>query len=548
MKQSNYGKMLIAAMMTFAISACGGGGGDSSGGDNGGGVTPPPPVQPTNTAPTISGLSSTYKMDENTVMNLTYSVSDAEGDVVTVTSKSSNAAVTVAQQGNTTVLLTAGEVSQDLSSTITLTASDGKLSSSKTFVVTVSNKVVTTPPDPEPDPEPTKAPVVSWSTSYGSSPMFAVNEKTMEDFIFTLTDEDSDLSKVNVSSEVAVLAYQNETEKQNIENGFSIVVDKVNGLVKTVIPNVSGYTSVAIVLTATDEKGNSSKSKELVLNFTQRDQVSYVDDYSNKYPAVGSSSVVNVSLVTSSETAQTKIESIEYENPQYAATNAMGISTINGTSFTITPTESVAGNIVVLKLRVFLGEENGVSSYFENTIKFKPQFSGSIEETWASEINEMNEMVKNAFEYQKIAKYFNDELYFSGKIDSAEYLSNAKKIKFADYENIYKSAQYTNARYENAMDKFMQQEDGMVAEIDNFIKYQKSIFEAGVNSPYQSVALVNSLANKMYPSTYNFAEESLVLIGDNQYSRFIDNANYGSYVNGKWVFTGVYDFMNSVLM
>ncbi|WP_226685262.1 hypothetical protein [Shewanella indica] len=489
-----------------------------------------------NRPPVISGLSSTYQMEENTQLSIPFTVTDAEGDPISVSVSSSDPVVTVSHSGNELLLIT-GEVVQDMATTVSLIASDGKSSATTLFTLNVVDK-----------PEPTKAPVISWAADYGDSPRFAVNEKTLEDFIFRVSDEDSDISGITLTSSVTVLDASNEEAKQLIKNGLFIALDKSAGLARATIPDVDGLATVAVQLTATDEKGNSSTSPELLMRINQRDSISYIDDYTNKYPAMGISSTVELSFISSQETSQTTLASVEYDNPDYRLTDPLNITAIAKNSFTITPSEAVAGKLVVLKARFFMGEANGVSSYSEQEIKIKTLLAGSLEESWSQQIAEMNKKLKYAFEYHQIAHYLNDELLFSGKIGSSEYTANERKIKFADYENIYKSAQYTNARYENAINRFFQEEDGMIAEMDSFIQSQLAIFNTGVDSPYQSTSLVNEMFNSLGANEYQFAELPLIKLEDGSYSRFIGNTLYGEYVNGSWQFSTKYEFLSRILM
>lgn len=489
-----------------------------------------------NRPPVISGLSSTYQMEENAQLSIPFTVTDAEGDPISVSVSSSDPVVTVSHSGHELLLIT-GEVVQDMATTVSLIASDGKSSATTLFTLNVVDK-----------PEPTKAPVISWAADYGDAPRFAVNEKTLEDFIFTLSDEDSDISGITLTSSVTVLDASNEEAKQLIKSGLLIGLDKSAGIARATIPDVDGLATVAVQLTATDEKGNSSTSLELLMRINQRDGVSYIDDYTNKYPAMGISSTVELSFISSQETSQTTLASVEYDNPDYRLTDPLNITAIAKNSFTITPSEAVAGELVVLKARFFMGEANGVSSYSEQDIKIKTLLAGSLEESWSQQIAEMNNKLKYAFEYQKIANYINHELFFSGNISSNDYITNARKIKLSDYGNIYKSAQYTNARYENAINQFYQQEEGMPSTIDSFITGQIAMFDAGVNAPSQSVALVNQLINVLHPNEYRFDEQPLIKLEDGSYSRFIGNTLYGEYVDGRWQFSAKYDFLNRILM
>ena len=112
----------ISMLLALVLTACGG---DDSSGNNGDSSIPPPT---SNTAPVISGVSDVYQMMESAELTIPFSVTDAEGDTITLSAISSNAAVTVSLSGQKLLLVTA-DINQNTSTTITLSASDGKTSS-----------------------------------------------------------------------------------------------------------------------------------------------------------------------------------------------------------------------------------------------------------------------------------------------------------------------------------------------------------------------------------------------------------------------------------
>lgn len=91
----------ISMLLALVLTACGGG--DSS--DNNGDNTTPPSAS--NTAPVISGLSDVYRMMERAELTIPFSVTDAEGDTITLSVISSNAAVTASLSGQKLLLVTA---------------------------------------------------------------------------------------------------------------------------------------------------------------------------------------------------------------------------------------------------------------------------------------------------------------------------------------------------------------------------------------------------------------------------------------------------------
>lgn len=492
-----------------------------------------------NNAPVISGLSDTYQMEENAQILLPFTVTDTEGDEITLSTASSDPIITISYNGNSQILLIAGEITRDISVTISLTASDGKLASTKEFILTVMDKPVVQPP------EPTKAPVIAWSSEYGDTPTFSVNEMTMEDFVFTVSDEDSDISQLNITYKLRFLTSLNDTDRLSIIKEFSMDIDKVSGVARMRIPNSTyGKIQIAVTLNVVDEKSNESSSKELFLAFLSKSSVTYLDDLSNKYPLVGEESLVNTYFVGRGNEINSAIK-VSYSIPEYNTTNPLGIKDLTKNSFSVTPIPSVANELVAINIS--FKDSSGLTSQFTTFIK--PINSGSIESVWNTKLRELKKLANASTEYKKIANYFNDELFFSKKINSDVYLSNKRKIKLSDDEMITKKIAFLENRYHFVLNGLLQKDKEIEAEFNEIINYNSLEVEARIDDPFESIGVLNELVNDVYPSMYLFNQEKLVLLSDGSYSRFIGNTAYGSYeVSGKWVFSTQYDFLNDILM
>lgn len=158
-------------------------------------------------------------------------------------------------------------------------------------------------------------------------------------------------------------------------------------------------------------------------------------------------------------------------------------------------------------------------------------------------------MANASAEYEKIASYFNDELFFSKKINSDIYLSNKRKIQLSDDEMITKKIAFLENRYHFVLNGLLQKDKEIEAEFNEIINYNSLEVEARIDDPFESIGVLNELVNDVYPSMYLFNQEKLVLLSDGSYSRFIGNTAYGSYeVSGKWIFSTQYDFLNDILM
>jgi len=98
------------------------------------------------TAPTISGVATSYTMTRSTVRNVTVTVGDADSgaSVVTLTATSSNqnviytTGVTFSGSGSSRTMRIAPRAGRTGTSTITITASDGLLTTTRTFTLHVS--------------------------------------------------------------------------------------------------------------------------------------------------------------------------------------------------------------------------------------------------------------------------------------------------------------------------------------------------------------------------------------------------------------------------
>tara|TARA_Y100000052_G_scaffold27562_1_gene36361 strand:+ start:3637 stop:5703 length:2067 start_codon:yes stop_codon:yes gene_type:complete len=137
-------KLLALFPIAFlaGLAACGGGGG--SGGSGGGGSTPPP----TNSAPQFT-ISADITSDENETVSVTITVSDANGDAITV-SLSGGADAALFSLDTSSLVLTSNtsfdfEAPRDANADnvyeVTLTASDGQTTVSRTFMITITNVI-----------------------------------------------------------------------------------------------------------------------------------------------------------------------------------------------------------------------------------------------------------------------------------------------------------------------------------------------------------------------------------------------------------------------
>lgn len=133
-------KPLILASIVFILGGCGGGG-DS---DKDTTTEPPTTPTPTNHAPVLSGLPTSYSIDSGATENLPFSVVDLDGDKVT-TAISASGDVTASLSG-TTMNLVAKQVDNDSTGKVIVTANDGKTTTTFTINVTVKAVIKNTPP------------------------------------------------------------------------------------------------------------------------------------------------------------------------------------------------------------------------------------------------------------------------------------------------------------------------------------------------------------------------------------------------------------------
>ncbi|QQX80732.1 hypothetical protein JK628_02335 [Shewanella sp. KX20019] len=127
--------LLSAVILSAVLSACGGGDDSSSSkpddGNNGGSVS--------NNAPTLLLGQSSISLEEGLTTDISINAQDSDGDKLTYSVTSSNAAVSGSVSSDT-LTIRANEVESDFTTAITLTVSDGKASTSKTVTVEVKDK------------------------------------------------------------------------------------------------------------------------------------------------------------------------------------------------------------------------------------------------------------------------------------------------------------------------------------------------------------------------------------------------------------------------
>ncbi|GIU03517.1 hypothetical protein TUM4261_01300 [Shewanella sp. c952] len=174
--------LLAAVIISLILSACGGGSDDNSGStpDNGGSSG--------NNAPTLSLELSSISLEEGKTKNITIDAQDADGDSLSYSVTSSNAAVSGSANSDS-LTISVSEVESDLSAIITLTVSDGKISTSKTITVAVKDK-------------PNSIPIISLAESE-----IILRSNSTADIAFTAVDADGDeLSYAFTSTSSAISA------------------------------------------------------------------------------------------------------------------------------------------------------------------------------------------------------------------------------------------------------------------------------------------------------------------------------------------------------
>ncbi|QXN26806.1 hypothetical protein KVP08_009750 [Shewanella putrefaciens] len=127
-------KPLILASIVFILGGCGGGG-DS---DKDTTTEPPTTPTPTNHAPVLSGLPTSYSIDSGDTKTLTVKVSDADGDKVT-TAISASGDVKATLSG-LTMTLVAQKVDKDSTGKVIVRANDSKTTT--IFTINVAVKAV----------------------------------------------------------------------------------------------------------------------------------------------------------------------------------------------------------------------------------------------------------------------------------------------------------------------------------------------------------------------------------------------------------------------
>ncbi len=540
---------LIATAVVGALSGCGGGG-DSETPSTPPVVQPPVVTPPSNDAPTISGLSPSYSVNENAILEIAFTATDPQGDSLTI-SVTAPSGITYTHT-DSTITITAPAVLSDTNYVFTLVASDGVNRTTKEFVVTVKNVTAVT-----------AAPVIEWSDYNGSTnPYFLATEQTADIWGYQLSDEDSSDSEITVTPIISFLNSENVEGSSRLIDSTEVTVDKEVKEAKIKFPNIMQNELVrySITLEARDNQGNISTSHPLIILVSARDDYHlYLRDYTGAYPVAGETTEVNLNISAFVDSSMHKpvLESVTYVDSSQEG--LMNISDINGLSFKITPDISLSDSIVQLNINYKYYDNGSLKRFVGQYLPFKILGSNSIEHQWLDTWEKIDHKVSFANEYEKLSKYFNDALFLSKKIDYAEYQMNIKSIEDSHYNNI---TSFIN-RFDSEMKFYFMDaaQSSNKEQMQSFIDFQiekiNFILNGGVIGTYGSdggdvnllneINILNSLTRK-YGEDFSFTLDDFQELSNGNYSFFIGNSKYGSYDDaGTWIFNENFNFM-TILM
>lgn len=505
-------------MMTLFCVACGGGGGDSSnstGNNNGntGGTT--------NSAPVLSVSPNTYSMEENTTGSVTVSATDANNDTLSFSFTTDSVVSTAYDASTKTLSLSAGEVSSDYTGTITISVSDGQGGTdSETLTVNVTNKVEV---------------VVNEAPTFvfvdGDLPSYSVVETGRLVVPFEVSDPDTDLSDLSISFEM-------DSYDASLFSSYDYTVDVANGNLIVDFGDLSNYgdaivTGDVIVSDGVNTLTNSFEAYISALDITTDVSLSMMTvlpdtDYSFDY------------VLRASSTEQFFIEGIDYAN---ADDKANGYLTFNldqeNKVFNVRADSAAQGTQIDLLITYGESEDFKLSKFV--TIKVVDAMSSDAINVYNAVVA-AREKIAMSREYEYVAQYLVDYMFAAGVIDSDTrdlYLGNIDTL----YGDLFDSAMRVMDTYEH----LAKYETGYWDYDD---AYSSAIYDIDlqVTNTNTDVASIKDYVNTLLSeSGLSFSDVGLESMDytDGVYSRFIGNTKYGSFVNGKWVFTNEYRYLDA---
>ena len=520
-------KIITIISIITLISACGGGGGsDSSPKDNSGGGT----TTPTNTAPTITLSSSNIDLNENSSTTIDVTTSDAENDTVTITASSSDSAVITAYS-NDVLTITASEINADTTVTITVTATDSKsASSSKTLTVNLKDL-------------PKQAPELSW---IGDAPTEQMSERTKLSIPFNVIDVDTDISEL-----VFDVAFSLTDGYQKEENMPTFEIDRANKLlILTAKPSDDERSELQGIFSVSD--GNTEKSIPLTIKLHARESLTNIL-FEDDFVIEGGSSVELPFEVVSNNSNQFVFGEISYLNNSDETDNLLSWSLDStGKTIEVTASSGAIGKTIALQI-AFTDKElyNSNNERLYSTAIFNVHIRDVITE------NEVNLMAKYELfkrniemskEYEKVSEFLLDYLLISQQISQDKYdelykdtymVRSSIYVISDDFEYTIKNKLLTTSLYADD-----DQYQSMVDMLDNIMSQSETTWAR------EMVVFINenvlNLVGKISTSLPNIDPVDFYsLVDGEQVSRLVGKPEFGSYVNGKWVFNNTYSFLRA---
>jgi hypothetical protein len=475
-------------------------------------------------APTITLSQNVINLNEQTITTVDVTVADEDSTDLTVTATTDSELVT-ATYNEGVVTVSSVDITEDVTATLTVSVSDGvNTPVSATATVNVAHVVV--------DPN-NSAPTISLSGVDASNTLIVFGSTSNVIPVILADSEDSSLTWTIKSF-----------EDSDFISSFAKTGDSITVTANT----VSQGTMVDLDLVLTVSDGKVSVDQEFTLTLTTRP---------NAAPILAIADRMGGYVPVPLGTTRTVSYSITDDKPEEVVIDTELNHWFGEESAYTVSIDTVAQTITVTNVSASLGETFGVLLEYDDSNyggQLGVQFTSSVEfgdlqrET-LDFVQVMYNKVESLKEYQYVGQFYSDV------VENLNYATESEARDFNQSIKVTDSGDFTVVKnLISTLEVVVSWGEGDGQDVDWINNYKTAITDqfayAEANYAKTTYTAINEMADLTDGLLPTFVYESTINEYDttnNLYSRFAGNATYGEYVDGVFVFSEEYKFLEAIV-
>ncbi|MCF4010860.1 Ig-like domain-containing protein [Rheinheimera sp. UJ63] len=501
-------KYVPLVLISLLLTACGGGGGDD---------TTSTATAPVNQPPILTLSATSLTMEENTEAVVNVTVTDSDSSSVSVEVSSALLQVRF-DTATSQITANAPEVDANTETSITVQAKDSDGNTvTRTITVSITDK-------------PTAPPEVSW-VGFDAEPSFQVKERTRLRLPFSVIDPDSE------SFEYAV-EFTSLSGDRYADFEFDTKIDRsANELV--VIPKSAPITSrVEFRGTLTVSDGRNTDTATFLVSVAPN-KIDLNISLTSFLIVAGETKTIPFTI-RANDLDAFEFTKLEYVDEDDVTTDPLTFA-IDKASQTLTVSAKAGTAGKTVKLRISFEEIEGWEYGRIINITIRDQITQN-EMQLQKRLDRFIKLIELSNDYEYVTRYALDILFARGALTAAEYESNLVK----NYQIRAVNLAFARAVYDNTIESLQNSQ----LYVDD-AEYQSIIerIDYWTDNLYrfrgENVAFINPLLDKL--GYANLGSEAFIYLDDDRISRFVGNTFYGSYQDGRWVFSAEYQYLAAPL-